>query len=65
MDGQTDSKECAWCGTDFRLEYIVNGAWSIEYLCKQCYMEMVEEAAENGKDFGIHNPTYPLQVRER
>ena len=52
--------ECAWCGTVEELLYRVNGAWSTECMCKECYEEKVDES-EN--DFGIHNPTYPLYVR--
>ena len=52
--------ECAWCACTNDLNYLVNGAWSFEHLCKNCYQEMVDDSEE---DFGIHNPCYPLYVR--
>jgi adenine-specific DNA methylase len=52
--------ECAWCACTNDLNYLVNGAWETEYLCENCYQDMVDTSQ---KDFGIHNPYYPLYVR--
>lgn len=53
-------ERCAWCDSTKRLNYIVNGAWSIENLCEDCYQNMLDTSDTFE---GIHNPCYPLYVR--
>ena len=62
FDWEDDNmRKCAWCGCTNNLNYVVNGAWENEHMCKNCYQELLNDSE---KDFGIHNPCYPLYVRK-
>ena len=48
---EPEEKTCLFCGCKDNLDYLINDAWSVERLCRNCYDENEIECDDEGRNF--------------